>query len=108
MKPAERTSSSNNHGRELSNSAPTTIQVLSASQFNLPTKVRSSRKLKTPKMLVERDSKSSENIVNSQSNTLIPSFQDRVLGLKVRYVPISYISMKFSLTSGYLCHKYIQ
>ncbi|XP_011043234.1 PREDICTED: protein ALWAYS EARLY 3-like isoform X1 [Populus euphratica] len=82
MKPAERTSSSNNHGRELNNSARTTIQVLSASQFNLPTKVRSSRKLNTPKMLVERDSKSSENIVNSQSNTLIPSFQDRVLGLK--------------------------
>eukprot|EP00258_Populus_trichocarpa_P047358 XP_024463377.1 protein ALWAYS EARLY 3 isoform X1 [Populus trichocarpa] len=82
MKSAERTSSSNNHGRELNNSAPTTIQVLSASQFNLPTKVRSSRKLNTPKMLVERDSKSSENIVNSQSNTLIPSFQDRVLGLK--------------------------
>ncbi|KAI5580997.1 hypothetical protein BDE02_08G190900 [Populus trichocarpa] len=58
------------------------VEVLSASQFNLPTKVRSSRKLNTPKMLVERDSKSSENIVNSQSNTLIPSFQDRVLGLK--------------------------
>ncbi|KAJ6769463.1 PROTEIN ALWAYS EARLY 1-RELATED [Salix koriyanagi] len=83
MKPAERTSSSNNHGKELNNSAPTTIQVLSASQFNLPTKVRSSRKLNTPKMLVERDSKSSENIiVNSQSNTLIPSSQDRVLDLK--------------------------
>ncbi|KAF9678015.1 hypothetical protein SADUNF_Sadunf08G0167900 [Salix dunnii] len=82
MKPAERTSSSNNHGKELNNSAPTTIQVLSASQFNLPTKVRSSRKLNTPKILVERDSKSSENIVNSQSNTLIPSFQDRALGLK--------------------------
>ncbi|KAB5545373.1 hypothetical protein DKX38_013485 [Salix brachista] len=83
MKPAEHTSSSNNHGKELNNSAPTTIQVLSASQFNLPTKVRSSRKLNTPKMLVERDSKSSENIiVNSQSNTLIPSSQDRVLDLK--------------------------
>ncbi|KAJ6351776.1 hypothetical protein OIU78_007634 [Salix suchowensis] len=83
MKPAERTSSSNNHGKELNNPAPTTIQVLSASQFNLPTKVRSSRKLNTPKMLVERDSKSSENIiVNSQSNTLIPSSQDRVLDLK--------------------------
>ncbi|XP_011044502.1 PREDICTED: protein ALWAYS EARLY 3-like isoform X1 [Populus euphratica] len=82
MKPAERTSSSNNHGRELNDSAPTTTRVLSSNQFNLPTKVRSSRKLNTPKLLIERDSKSSENIVNSQSNTVIPSFQDRVPGLK--------------------------
>ncbi|KAB5537448.1 hypothetical protein DKX38_014981 [Salix brachista] len=82
MKPAEQISSSNNHGRELNDSAPTTIRVLSANQFNLPTKVRSSRKLNIPKLLVERDSKSSENIVNSKSNTVIPSFQDRVLSRK--------------------------
>jgi hypothetical protein len=93
MKPAERTSSSNNHGSELNDFAPTTIRVLSANQFNMPTKVRSSRKLNTPKLLVEKDSKSSKNIVNSQSNTVIPSFQDRVPSLKVRYVLIIYISM---------------
>ncbi|CAK7333147.1 unnamed protein product, partial [Dovyalis caffra] len=82
LKPTERTFSSDHHGRESNDSAPTTIQVLSANPFNLPTKVRSSRKLNTPKLLVKRDSKSSENIVNSQCNTVIPSFQDRVLSLK--------------------------
>lgn len=90
MKSAEHTSSSNDHGRESNDSGPSTIQVLSANQFNLPTKVRSRRKINAPKLLIEKDIKSSENIINGQSNIAMPSFHDRALNRKVSYVPIIY------------------
>ncbi|KAF2310984.1 hypothetical protein GH714_018913 [Hevea brasiliensis] len=80
MKPPE--FASNDHGRESNDSAPSSIQVLSSNQFNLPTKVRSRRKINTPKPLVDKDTTSSENIVNGQYNIAIPSFNDNVLNLK--------------------------
>ncbi|KAJ4850219.1 hypothetical protein Tsubulata_049839 [Turnera subulata] len=82
MKPAEYTASSNDHGRESNDSAPSAVQVLSASQFNLPTKVRSRRKINTPKPLLEKDTKTAENNFIGQSNISIPSFHDRALNLK--------------------------
>ncbi|XP_012069373.1 protein ALWAYS EARLY 3 isoform X2 [Jatropha curcas] len=80
-KPSEFTSSMD-HGRESNDSAPTSVQVLSSNQFNLPTKVRSRRKIKTPKPLIDKDSPSPENVVIGQHIIPIPSFKDGALRLK--------------------------
>ncbi|XP_065863604.1 protein ALWAYS EARLY 3 [Euphorbia lathyris] len=81
MKTPEFTSSTE-HVRELDDSAPSSIQVLSSNQFNLPTKVRSRRKLSAPKPLTDKDIPSSEDVVNSQYNIMIPTSGDSTLHLK--------------------------
>ncbi|KAG8636582.1 hypothetical protein MANES_15G014400v8 [Manihot esculenta] len=80
MKSQELTST--DHGRDSNDSAPSSIQVLSSNQFNLPTKVRSRRKVKSPKPSIDKDAPSSENIVNGQYNIAIPSLNDNAFNLK--------------------------
>ncbi|KAH7573585.1 hypothetical protein JRO89_XS03G0176700 [Xanthoceras sorbifolium] len=88
VKPPER-SSSTDHGKEWNGSSPLTAHVLPTNHINLPTKVRSRRKMDTRKPLIEKDTKSSEDmlkfsedILNAQSCRLIPSFHDRIPKLK--------------------------
>ncbi|KAK2646186.1 hypothetical protein Ddye_021381 [Dipteronia dyeriana] len=88
VKPLEH-SSSTDHGKEWNDSSPATVYVLPTNHVNLPTKVRSRRKMDTRKPLIENDTKSSddmlkfsEDIINAQSRRLIPSFHDRMLILK--------------------------
>ncbi|XP_038720763.1 protein ALWAYS EARLY 3 isoform X2 [Tripterygium wilfordii] len=71
-----------NHGKEWNDTPPSTTEFPSANQIYLPTKVRSRRKIDPPKPLIEKDTKSSENIVNSQSFINIPSSHDRAVNLK--------------------------
>ncbi|XP_015573347.1 protein ALWAYS EARLY 3 isoform X2 [Ricinus communis] len=81
VKPSE-LNSSTDHGRESNDSAPSSIPVLSSKQFNLPTKVRSRRKINTPKPLLDKDNQSSEDIVNGQYKIAIPSIKDSAVSLK--------------------------
>ncbi|KAK4855475.1 hypothetical protein QYF36_007763 [Acer negundo] len=88
VKPSEH-SSSTDHGKEWNDSSPSTVHVLPTNHVNLPTKVRSRRKMDTRKPLIEKDTRSSddmlkfsEDIINAQSRRLIPSFRDRMLILK--------------------------
>ncbi|KAJ8766738.1 hypothetical protein K2173_007805 [Erythroxylum novogranatense] len=82
VKPPECTSSSSDHGRESNDSVPSATKVLSSSQFNLPTKVRSRRKLNTPKSFVEKDVKFMKNITEGQSADVLPPLHNRALSLK--------------------------
>ncbi|CAN1129702.1 Protein ALWAYS EARLY 3 [Linum perenne] len=81
-KPPERTSSNADPGKELNDSGPSAAQVVSSNQVILPTKVRSRRKISTPKPLLDKDTTTCENITNSQSKISKPSFQDRALTAK--------------------------
>ncbi|CAN0855870.1 Protein ALWAYS EARLY 3 [Linum grandiflorum] len=71
----ELTSSNADPGRESIDSGPSAAQVVSSSQLILPTKVRSRRKISTPKPLLEKDTETCENITHGQ-------FQDRALTAK--------------------------
>ncbi|CAI0467462.1 unnamed protein product [Linum tenue] len=82
VKPLERTSSSADPGIESNDSGPSTAQGASASQFSLPTKVRSRRKVSSPKPLLDEDRKTHEGIKNGQPKVSIPSFEDQALILK--------------------------
>uniref|UniRef100_A0A2P2KWT2 Protein ALWAYS EARLY 3 isoform X2 n=1 Tax=Rhizophora mucronata TaxID=61149 RepID=A0A2P2KWT2_RHIMU len=75
LKPPECTSSSSDHGRELNDSAPSTLKVISPKKLNLTTKVRSRRKLSMPEPLMAKDIKSVDSVGNAH-------FHDRVLSLK--------------------------
>lgn len=88
VKPTEHISSSTDRRREGKDSALSTLQVSSADQFKLPTKVRSRRKMDVQKPLIQNDSKSSESILNEHPNIPIPSTDDRALSLKVGYLPL--------------------
>ncbi|XP_022740959.1 protein ALWAYS EARLY 3-like isoform X2 [Durio zibethinus] len=82
VRPPEHTSSSTDHGRDLKNSAPSTIQVSSVNQVNLPTKVRSKRKMNAQKPVIGKDIKSSDNIVKGKFSVPVMLFHDRALNLK--------------------------
>ncbi|CAI0466737.1 unnamed protein product [Linum tenue] len=82
VKPLERTSSSADPGIESNDSGPSTAQGASASQFSLPTKVRSRRKVSSPKPLLDEDRKTHEGIKNGQPKVSFPSFEDQALILK--------------------------
>ena len=100
VKPSEH-SSSTDHGKEWNDSSPSTVHVLPTNHVNLPTKVRSRRKMDTRKPLIEKNTKSSddmlkfsEDIINAQSRRLIPSFHDRMLILKViisKFLTVSWV-----------------
>ncbi|XVE65643.1 hypothetical protein DITRI_Ditri08aG0016500 [Diplodiscus trichospermus] len=78
----ERTSSSTDHGRDLNNSASSTIQVSSVNQVNLPTKVRSKRKMDAQKPAIGKDVKSSDNTVKGKFSVPVMLSNDRALTLK--------------------------
>ncbi|XP_059445242.1 protein ALWAYS EARLY 3 isoform X2 [Corylus avellana] len=82
VKPTEHTSSSTDLRREGNDSALSTLQVSSADQVKLPTKVRSRRKMDVQKLLIQNDSKSSESIFNEHPKIPIPSPDDRAVSLK--------------------------
>lgn len=81
----ERSSSTADHVKEENDSPPSTMQVQSMNQVNLPTKVRSKRKMDIPKPLIQKDQKHSENIAKDQSNTLVPTLYDSTLSSKVDF-----------------------
>ncbi|XP_024958480.1 protein ALWAYS EARLY 3 isoform X2 [Citrus sinensis] len=80
VKPPEHTSSTD-HEKEGNNSASSTALVRTANQVNLPTKVRSRRKMNRRKLLIERDKMSSEDILNDHNRTN-SSFFDRAIKQK--------------------------
>ncbi|CAK9159737.1 unnamed protein product [Ilex paraguariensis] len=75
-------SSSTDRRREGSDSALSSVQVSVANQVNLPTKVRSRRKidLQKPKML--KDLKFSDKIMKDQPSVPFPLLHDKTLNLK--------------------------
>ncbi|KAJ0035662.1 hypothetical protein Pint_24565 [Pistacia integerrima] len=81
VKPPERTSSTGQK-KELNNSGPSSTQVISTSKINVPTKVRSRRKNTPQKLLIEKHSKSSEDLLNGQSYKAVPSLNEKTLKLK--------------------------
>ncbi|XP_039061241.1 protein ALWAYS EARLY 3-like, partial [Hibiscus syriacus] len=82
LRPPEHASSSSDKGRDLNNSAPSTIQVSSVNQVNLPTKVRSKRKMDAQKPAIRKDIQSSDNIVKGKTSVPVTLFHDRALNLK--------------------------
>ncbi|XP_038991663.1 protein ALWAYS EARLY 3-like isoform X2 [Hibiscus syriacus] len=82
LRPPEHASSSTDLGRDLNNSAPSTIQVSSVNQVNLPTKVRSKRKMGSQKPAIRKDIKSSDNIVKDKISAPVMSFHGGALNLK--------------------------
>ncbi|GMI64104.1 ARABIDOPSIS THALIANA ALWAYS EARLY 3, ALWAYS EARLY 3 [Hibiscus trionum] len=84
MRPPEHASSSTGQGRDMNNSAPSTIQVSSVNQVNLPTKVRSKRKMDAQKPAIRKDIKSFDNIVKGKISVPVTSFHDRAPNLKVK------------------------
>lgn len=83
VRPPGRASSSSDQGRELNNLASSTI-LIPANQVNLPTKVRSKRKIDSQKVVMEKDIKS-EDIVNGKSNVPSPC-HEKSLNLKVKHL----------------------
>ncbi|KAA3485308.1 protein ALWAYS EARLY 3 isoform X2 [Gossypium australe] len=82
VRPPEHASSSTDQGRDLNNSAPSTIQVSSVNQVNLPTKIRSKRKTDVRKPAIRKGMKSSDNIVKGKISGPVTLFHDGVLDLK--------------------------
>ncbi|KAK6254539.1 hypothetical protein SCA6_015844 [Theobroma cacao] len=82
VRPPEHRSSSTDHGRDLNNSTPSTIQVSPVNQVNLPTKVRSKRKIDAQKQVIGKDIKSSDGIVKGKFSVPVSLFHDRALNLK--------------------------
>ncbi|PIA61564.1 hypothetical protein AQUCO_00300823v1 [Aquilegia coerulea] len=78
VRPPERTSSIANSLRIGTNPAVSVVQVSSANQVNLPTKLRSRRK----KSLVRKELKSPENIGNDRSNKFSHALHNKALDLK--------------------------
>lgn len=92
VKPLER-SSSTEHGKDWKDLSPSTTHVRPTNHVNLPTKVRSRRKMDLRKPLIVKDAKSSddklnyfEDISNAQSSRLVSSFHDRILKRKVNFL----------------------
>lgn len=83
MRPPEHASSSPDQGRDMNNSAPSTIQVSSVNQVNLPTKIRSKRKIDVRKPAIRKGIKSSDNIVKGKISRPVTLFHDGALDLKV-------------------------
>lgn len=81
-RPPERTSSSADHTTDLNSSAPSTIQVSPVNPVNLPTKIRSKRKMDAQKPAIGKDMKSS-NITKGKTSAPVMLFHDRALNLKV-------------------------
>ncbi|XVF38683.1 hypothetical protein REPUB_Repub20aG0123000 [Reevesia pubescens] len=81
VRPPERMSSSTDYGRDLNNSAPSTIQVSSVNQVNLPTKVRSKRKMDARKPAIGKDIKPSDSTIKGKFSVPV-IFHDRALNLK--------------------------
>ncbi|PPR81368.1 hypothetical protein GOBAR_AA39342 [Gossypium barbadense] len=82
VRPPEHASSSTDQGRDLNNSAPSTIQVSSVNQVNLPTKIRSKRKTDVRKPAIRKGIKSSDNIVKGKISGPVTLFHDGALDLK--------------------------
>lgn len=80
-RPPERTSSSADHTTDLNSSAPSTIQVSPVNPVNLPTKIRSKRKMDAQKPAIGKDMKSS-NITKGKTSAPVMLFHDRALNLK--------------------------
>ncbi|KAF5184492.1 Always early [Thalictrum thalictroides] len=78
VRPPERSSSNANLLRIGTNSAVSAVQVSSANQVNLPTKLRSRRK----KSLIRKELKSPENIGNDRSNKFSHALHNKALDLK--------------------------
>ncbi|MBA0681579.1 hypothetical protein Goari_023375, partial [Gossypium aridum] len=82
VRPPEHASSSTDQGRDLNNSAPSTIQVSSVNQVNLPTKIRSKRKTDVREPAIRKGIKSSDNIVKGKISGPVTLFHDGALDLK--------------------------
>ncbi|KAF8387887.1 hypothetical protein HHK36_026549 [Tetracentron sinense] len=78
----ERSSSTTDQRRAGNDSAVSTVLVPTVNQVNLPTKLRSRRKMDPQKPLLPKELKSSENIVNDRLNKYSSSLHDRALSLK--------------------------
>ncbi|KAF9607392.1 hypothetical protein IFM89_034625 [Coptis chinensis] len=78
LKPSERSSSNTNSLRLGTSSAVSNVQVSSANQVSLPTRLRSRRK----KALMRFELKSPENIGNDRPNNFSQSLHNRALDLK--------------------------
>ncbi|XWS14047.1 hypothetical protein CRYUN_Cryun36dG0090200 [Craigia yunnanensis] len=81
VRPPEHMSSSTDHRRDSNNSAPSTIHISSVNQVNLPTKVRSKRKMDTQKPAIGKDIKSYD-IIKGKFSVPVTLFHDRALNLK--------------------------
>ncbi|TYH82554.1 hypothetical protein ES332_D02G069500v1 [Gossypium tomentosum] len=82
VRPPEHASSSTDQGRDLNNSAPSTIQVSSVNQVNLPTKIRSKRKTDVREPAIRKGTKSSDNVVKGKISGPVTLFHDGALDLK--------------------------
>ncbi|KAI3459287.1 hypothetical protein Pfo_015950 [Paulownia fortunei] len=81
MKNSENSSSADLR-KEASDSAQSAVQVPVVNQVNLPTKVRSRRKMDLKKPQVQKDLKFPDKISNDHSNLPIASLHDRSFNLK--------------------------
>ena len=105
MRPPEHMSSSTDHGRDLNNSAPSTIQVSSVNQVNLTTKVRSKRKMDAQKPAIGKDIKSYD-IVKGKFSVPVTLFHDRALNLKVTPFTLT-ITVKLTFYNlGFISYMY--
>lgn len=77
-------SSSADLQNEASDSAQSAVQVPLVNQVNLPTKVRSRRKVKVKKLQIQKHSEPLNNISNDRSDLPIVSLHSRTLNSKVR------------------------
>ncbi|OMO53706.1 hypothetical protein CCACVL1_28433 [Corchorus capsularis] len=82
LRTPERTSSSTDHGKDSNNPAPSSMQVASSNQVNLPTRVRSKRKMDAVKPVTGKDTKSTDSIVKGKSSVPVTLFHDRAHNLK--------------------------
>lgn len=92
--------------KEGSDSAQSATQV-PVDQVNLPTKIRSRRKMNLKKPLVKKDLKFSEKISNDESNPSHGSLHDTAPRFKVWFVSIPLCpysdKLKYSLSLFILC-----
>lgn len=88
MKVSENSSSADLR-KEGSDSAQSGIQVPVINQVNLPTKVRSRRKMDLKKPLVQKDLKFPEKISNDESNPPFGLLHDTSFKFKVWFSPIT-------------------
>lgn len=87
VRPLEGVSINADQGREKV-SSPSTAKV-SVNRVNLPTKVRSKRKIDAQKPVLEKDIKS-ENTVNRKSDALVPTLHQKSVNLKENLSKILY------------------
>nr|DAD33388.1 TPA_asm: hypothetical protein HUJ06_012239 [Nelumbo nucifera] len=82
VKPSERSSSSTDQPRAETESAVSMIQVQPADQVNLPTKLRSRRKINLPKSFISKELKSSDSSGKDRPNMYSLSLHDKTLDFK--------------------------